>query len=161
MMIFFALKPYYTFSLSSLVQSFFFSISQLCGKGNNVTFDSSGCRVIKSKSNKTLFTSSRSGNTYTLNLNKIPSSYVCLISKKDEFWLWQGRISHIQINHLNKLVSKYLVDSLPELHFKNNKLCDAFQKVKQVRAFCKSNNIVSIDRPLQLLHMDLFCHLES
>ena len=31
------------------------SINKLCDKGNNVIFNSSGCRVIKSKSNETQF----------------------------------------------------------------------------------------------------------
>lgn len=48
------------------------SISQLCDKGNSVTFDSYGCRVIKSKCDQTIFATSRSGNIYTVNLNKIP-----------------------------------------------------------------------------------------
>lgn len=62
------------------------SIIQLCDKGNNVNFNSSGCRVTKSKSNKTLFTSSRSGNTYAVNLDKIPSNDVYLLSNEDEYW---------------------------------------------------------------------------
>lgn len=56
-------------------------ISQLYDKGNNVTFHSSGCRVIKSKLNQTLFSNSRSGNTYKVNLNKIPSTNVCRSSR--------------------------------------------------------------------------------
>lgn len=96
------------------------SISQLCEKGNNATFDSSGCRVIKSKSNKTLFTSSRSVNTYIVDLNKSTSNYVSLLTNKDGYWLCHGRIAHIHTDHLNKLVCKDCVDDLPYLHFENN-----------------------------------------
>lgn len=53
------------------------SISKLYDEGNNITFDSSRCMVIKSKSNQTLFTISRSRNIYTVNLNKISSNNVC------------------------------------------------------------------------------------
>lgn len=54
------------------------------------------------------------------------------------------------------MAHKDLVDGLPNLSFKNNILCDAFQKRKQVKASFKSKNIVSTDPPLQLLHIDLF-----
>lgn len=96
------------------------SISQLCNKGNNVTFDYSCFKIIKSKSNETLFISSRRGNTYIGNLNKISSNDVCLLNNKDESWLWQRRIAHIHMDHLNKLVKKDLVDSLSDLHFEKN-----------------------------------------
>lgn len=93
------------------------SISQLYEKGNSVTFNSSGCRIIKSKSNETIFTSSRSGNTYTISLNKIPSSDVCLLRNEDEYWLWHRRITHIHMDHLNKLVCKDIIDGMPNLYF--------------------------------------------
>ena len=133
------------------------SISQLCDKGNEVVFDSSKCRVINSFTKQTLFTGQRSGNTYIVNLNDLPSNDVCcLISKEDETWLWHRRIAHIHMDHLNKLVRKDLVVGLPKLHFEKDKLCDACQKGKQVKASFKSKNIISTNRPLQLLHMDLF-----
>lgn len=125
----------------------FLSISQLCDKGNNVTFDSSIYRVIKSKSNETIFSFSRSGNTYIVNLNKNPSNGVCLLRNKDESWLWHRRISHIHMNYLNKFVKTDLVDRLSNLHFEKNKLCDACKKGKQIRASFKCKNIVYIDPP--------------
>lgn len=137
------------------------SINQLSDKGNNVTFDSSGCRVIKSKSNQTLFTSSRSGNTYTINLNKIPSNDVCLPSNENESWLWRVRVSHIHIDHLNMFVSKDLVVGLSDLHLKNNRLCYACQKGKQVQTSYKEKNIISINHPLHLLNMDLVCPFKT
>lgn len=59
------------------------SISQLCNKVNNITFDSPRCMVIKTKYDQTIFTISRSENTYTVNLNKISSNDVGLLSKKE------------------------------------------------------------------------------
>lgn len=60
------------------------------------------------------------------------------------------------MDHLNKVVHTDLVDGLPNLHFEKNKLCNACQKGKKVKAFFKSKNIVSTARPLQLLHMEIF-----
>ena len=74
-------------------------------------------------------------------------------SKDDDSWLWHRRIAHINMKHLNKLISKDLVIVLPKLKFEKDRLCDACQKGKQV---FKSKNIVSTTQHLQLLHMDLF-----
>lgn len=118
-------------------------ISQLCNKDNNVTFGFSGSRIVKYKSNDTFILRSRSGNTYTVNLNKIHSNDVCLMSNEDESWLWHMRIAHIYMDHLNKVFLKDLVVGLPNLHFKKKILCDVCQKGKQVRAYFKEKNIVS------------------
>ena len=54
------------------------------------------------------------------------------------------------------MVSKDLISGLPKLKFeKKKKLCDACQKGKQERVFFKSKNVISINRPFQLLHVDL------
>ncbi|KHN02057.1 hypothetical protein glysoja_039874, partial [Glycine soja] len=78
------------------------------------------------------------------------------LGKDNDSWLWHKRIAHINMDHLNKLISKYLVIGLPKLRFEKDRLCDACQKGKQVRVSFKSKNIVSTTQPLQLLHMDLF-----
>lgn len=108
-------------------------ICQLYDKGNSVTFDSFGCRVIKFKPMETLFTNSRSGNIYTISLNKNLPSDVCFLSNRDESRIWHMKIAHIHMDHLNKLVRKDLVDSLSNLHFAKNILRDAFQKGNKVR----------------------------
>lgn len=95
------------------------SISQLSNKGKNITFDSSNCRVIKSKSNKTLFNNSRSGDTYTLNLNKITSNDVCLVSKENEqVVVHKYNISYPHGSSEQVVAHKDLIDNLPDLHFK-------------------------------------------
>jgi len=45
--------------------------------------------------------------------------------------------------HLNNLVSKNLITSLPEIKFQQDKLCDACQKGKQVKTSFKSKQCVS------------------
>jgi len=80
----------------------------------------------------------------------------CLFSKSDESWLWHRRLTHIHTNHLNKLKSKDLVFGLPKIKFLDNRLCDACVKGKQVRTSFKSKDIISTEKPLDVLHMDLF-----
>jgi len=60
------------------------------------------------------------------------------------------------MHHQNKLVSENLVDSLSKLKFKNYRIFEACQKVKQVKNSFKHKIFVSTTKPLQLLHMDLF-----
>jgi len=91
-----------------------------------------------------------------INLDKTSNHVQCFLSKDNDSWLWHKRITHINMEHLNKLISKYLVIGLPNLRFKKDRLCDACQKGKQVKVSFKSKNIVSTTQLLQLLHMDLF-----
>nr|KYP59259.1 Retrovirus-related Pol polyprotein from transposon TNT 1-94 [Cajanus cajan] len=89
------------------------------------------------------------------------SNTKCLIAKKDNIWLWHRRVAHIHMDHLNKLSRKEVVVGLPKLKFSKDKLCDACQKGKQVKASFKRKNQISTSRPLQLIHMDLFGPLRT
>ena len=89
-------------------------------------------------------------------LNQKPNHNQCFHRKNDDPWLWHRRIAHINMEHLNKLISKDLVIGLPKLKFEKDRLCYACQKGKRVSVSFKPKNIVSTTQPLQLLHMDLF-----
>lgn len=81
------------------------SINQLCYKVNNVTFDSLTFRVIKLKSNQTIFTSSRSGNIYTVTLNKICSNDVYLLSNDD--WNYVLLQERCQTQYVRQYMCQY------------------------------------------------------
>jgi len=80
----------------------------------------------------------------------------CLLSKNDNSWLWHKRLAHIHMHHLDRLVSKNLVEGLPTLKYEKDKICEPCQKGKQTKNVFKTKNFVSTTRPLELLHMDLF-----
>ena len=103
-----------------------------------------------------LFTRKRVNNIYLLVIIKSYSENECLLSKNDESWLWHRRLAHIHTNHLNKLRSKELVSGLPNIKFQNNGLCDACVKGKQIRTSFKSKDVISTNKVLDVLHMDLF-----
>ena len=46
--------------------------------------------------------------------------------KDNESWLWHRRIAHINMEQLNKLISKDLVIGLPKHRFEKDRLCDAY-----------------------------------
>jgi len=132
------------------------SISQLCDRGYNITFEPEQCIIADSESTEIVFVGKRVSNFYMLNVSSIIPSMKCMLSQDDESWLWHRRLAHIDIRHLNRIASKDLVIGLPKLKFERNRLYEACQKDKQTKSSFKLINVVLTTRPLELLHMDLF-----
>lgn len=65
--------------------------------------------------------------------------------------IWHRRVAQFHVDHLNKLACKDLVISLSK-----NVSCDECKNAKQVNTPFKYKNIVATNKPLQLLHMDIF-----
>jgi len=63
---------------------------------------------------------------------------------------------YIHMHHLDRLVSKNLVEGLPTLKYEKDRICEACQNGKQTKNIFKSKNFVSTTRPLEMLYMDLF-----
>jgi len=74
----------------------------------------------------------------------------------DESWMWERRLAHIHMYHLNRIALKELVVGLPKLKFERDRPCEACQKGKQTKSTFKPLNVISTSRPLELLHIDLF-----
>ena len=101
------------------------SVSQLCDKGYLVSFDSQKCLIEHKHDINVKHVGHRVNNVYMIDLSlKIDNNH-CFLSKDDDPWLWHKRIAHINMDHLNKLISKDLVVGLPKLKFEKDKLCDA------------------------------------
>ncbi|KAF3677293.1 putative MLO-like protein 3-like [Capsicum annuum] len=65
------------------------------------------------------------------------------------------RLGHASLKQLNMLSSKDMVLGLPKTKFKEEKLCSACVREKQVRSSFKSKNHVSTSKYLDLVHVDL------
>ena len=92
------------------------SISQLCDKGNSVTFNSEACVVTNKRSNKVVLIGVRKGNVYLADFNSSNAeSVTCLLSKasQDKSWLWHKKLSHLNFKTMNELVKKELVRGIP------------------------------------------------
>jgi len=124
------------------------SVSQLCDKGYLVSFGSHKCVIENEHDRNIKHIGYRTNNVYMIDLNQKLNHNQCFLSKGDDPWLWHRRIVHINMEHLNKLISKDLVIGLPKLKFEKDRLCDACQKGKQVRVSFKSKNIVSTTQHL-------------
>ncbi|KAL8148711.1 hypothetical protein AgCh_005900 [Apium graveolens] len=137
------------------------SISQLCDKGNLVTFNPEPCVVINKRSNKVVLTGVRRRNMYLVDFNSSNAeSITCLLSKasQDESWLWHKKLSHLNFKTMNELVKKELIRGIPQVEFSkdglqvNNHPDFKVKKIRSdngtefknslMRSFCEENGIM-------------------
>ncbi|XP_021728373.1 uncharacterized protein LOC110695452 [Chenopodium quinoa] len=145
-------------------KSRFFSVDAYYGGtvtfGDNMTGDIVAIgkvgRIIHNDTGNIILEGTRKGNTYVVDLNKVPNrSLTCLSVIEDDPLLWHKRFGHASFTLLDKLRSKELVEGLPCIKFLYDKVCDACVRGKQTRVSFKSKKMVSTKRPLELIHMDL------
>ncbi|KAD3336857.1 hypothetical protein E3N88_32376 [Mikania micrantha] len=106
-------------------------------------------------------TADRSKDLYVLDMAKaetVNKVETCLVSKATEqdTRSWHRRMGHIHMRKMNHLVHNHLVDGVPVKHFKLPDVCVSCKKGKQKRRSHKTKTVFSIDKPMELLHMDLF-----
>jgi transposase InsO family protein len=80
----------------------------------------------------------------------------CLIAKTNMGWLWHRRLTHVGMKNLHKLLKGKHILGLTNVHFEKDMICSACQARKQVGVHHPHKNIMTTERPLELLHMDLF-----
>jgi hypothetical protein len=97
------------------------------------------------------------GQLYLVDFNENTTELnTCLIAKTNMGWLWHHRLAHVRMKNLHKLLKGEHILGLTNVHFKKDRDCSACQAGKQVGAHHPHKNIMTTDRPLELLHMDLF-----
>ncbi|GJW24269.1 putative ribonuclease H-like domain-containing protein [Tanacetum coccineum] len=142
-----------------------FSVSQIYDKKNNVLFTDTECLVLSSNfklldESQVLLRVPRKDNIYSVDLKSVvpTGGLTCLIAKAtiDESNTWHRRLRHINFKTMNKVVKGNLVKGLPSKIFENDHSCVAYQKGKQHKASYKTKLVNSINKPLHMLHMDLF-----
>ncbi|XP_060211942.1 uncharacterized protein LOC132639516 [Lycium barbarum] len=132
------------------------SVSQICDKGNRVEFLSHLCTITNLKTGEVVLTVKRYKNIYAVDFGSSDDGdLICLSAVDDNAELSHRRLGHASFTLLNKLVAKDLVGGLPNVKFKDHKVCDAYIKRKKVKTSFKPKKEVSTFRPLELLHMDL------
>ncbi|XP_021714891.1 uncharacterized protein LOC110682855 [Chenopodium quinoa] len=130
------------------------SISQFCDKGNSVSFSSEKCKIINNNTGKLVLEGTRKGNTYTVDLNTVPTyNLSCLSVIEDDPLLWHKRFGRASLSLLDKLRSKDLVIGLPLIKFLKDKTCEACIKGKHVRSSFKSKKMTQKSLGNQLIHM--------
>nr|GEU54969.1 putative reverse transcriptase domain-containing protein [Tanacetum cinerariifolium] len=135
-----------------------FSVGQFCNKGLEVAFRKSTC-FIRNEDGVDLFTGDRSSNLYNISLNQVASNSSNSLQAKpssSQSWLWHQRLSHLSFTTINNLVKNNLVQGLLKLNFKKDHLCSACEQGKIHRKHHKSEMALASNKPLYLLHMDLY-----
>nr|GFB76195.1 hypothetical protein [Tanacetum cinerariifolium] len=111
-----------------------FSVGQFCDKGLEVSFRKSTCFV-------------QNEDGVDLLIAKASSS---------QSWLWHQRLSHLNFATINNLVKNNLVQGLPKMKFEKDHLCSACEQGKIHRKHHKSKTDFALNKPLYLLHVDLY-----
>jgi hypothetical protein len=130
------------------------SVSQLCKMGYNCLFTDIGVTIFRRSDDSIAFKGVLEDQLCLVDFNKAKLD-TCLIAKTNKGWLWHRRLAHVGMKNLHKLLKGEHILGLTNVHFEKDKICSACQAGKQVGAHQPHNNIMTTDRPLELLHMDL------
>jgi transposase InsO family protein len=132
--------------------AFCFSIMQ---NGYNCLFTDIGVTVFRRSDDSVAFKGVLDGQLYLVDFDRAELD-TCLIAKTNMGWLWHHRLAHVGMKNLHKLLKGEHILGLTNVHFEKDKVCSACQAGKQVGVHHPHKNIMTTDRPLELLHMDLF-----
>ncbi|XP_070015000.1 uncharacterized protein [Nicotiana sylvestris] len=96
------------------------TVSQLCDRGKRVN------------------------NIYIVDMSTLSKNELTCLSVLDNGpLLWHKRLEHASLSQLNKFFSKDLVIGLPNIKFKEDKVCEACARAKQVRSSFKFKKVVA------------------
>jgi hypothetical protein len=121
------------------------SVSQLCKMGYNCLFTDLGVTVFRRSDDSVAFKGVLEGQLYLVDFNRAELD-TCLIAKINMGWLWHRRLAHVGMKNLHKLLKGEHILGLTNVHFEKDK----------IGVHHPHKNIMTTDRPLELLHMDLF-----
>jgi hypothetical protein len=153
-----AISPDHSISNVFLVDSLDYnllSVSQLCKMGYNCLFMYLSVTVFRRSDDSVAFKGVLDGQLYLVDFNRA-ELHTCLIAKTNMGWLWHRRLAHVGMKNLHKLLKAEHILGLTNVHFEKDRVCSACQAGKQVGTHHPHKNIMTTDRPLELLHMDLF-----
>jgi hypothetical protein len=123
--------------------------------GYNCLFTDIGVIVFRRSDGLVAFKGVLEGQLYLFDFNRAELD-TCLIAKTNMGWLRHRRLAHVEMKNLHKLLKGEHILGLTNVHFEKNRVCSACQAGKQVGTHYPHKNIMTTDRPLELLHMDLF-----
>jgi hypothetical protein len=155
-----AISPDHYISNAFLVDSLYYNllyVSQLCKMGYNCVFTEIGVIVFRRSDDSIAFKGVFEGQLYLVDFNDNKAELdTCLIAKINMGWLWHRRLVHVGMKNLHKLLKGEHILELTNVHFEKDTVCSACQAGKQVGVHHPHKNIMTTDRPLELLHMDIF-----
>jgi hypothetical protein len=133
------------------------SVLQFYEMSYNCLFTDKGLTVFKRSDGSFAFKDVLKGKLYLVDF--IPEEVEldrCLITKTNMDWLWHRWLAHIGMMNLHKLQKDGHILELTNIIFEKDRPYSACQARKQVRTHHHTKNIMTMTRPLEMLHMDLF-----
>jgi hypothetical protein len=125
--------------------------------GYNCLFTDVGVTVFRKSDDSIAFKGVLDGQLYLVDFNDNNVELdTCLIAKINMGWLWHRRLAHVGMKNLHKLLKGEHILGLINVYFEKDRICSACQAGKQVGVHHPHTNIMTTDRTLELLHMDLF-----
>nr|GEX68505.1 reverse transcriptase domain-containing protein [Tanacetum cinerariifolium] len=127
-----------------------FFVRQFCDADLEVAFRKSTCYIRDLKGNDVL-TGSRGTYLYSITLQDTSSpNPICLMAKatSSQAWLWHRRLSHLNFDTINLLLSNDIVIGLPKLKFVKDHLCSSLR-------------IVQTDKGMEFLNKTLHAYFAS
>jgi transposase InsO family protein len=133
------------------------SVSQLCKMGYNCLYTDVGVIIFRISDDSVAFKGVLDSQLYLVDFNDNNAELdTCLIAKTNIGWLGHRRLAHVGMKNLHKLLKGEHILGLTNVHFEKDRICSTCQAGKQVGAHHPHKNIMTIDRLLEQLHMDLF-----
>ncbi|GJX89778.1 retrovirus-related pol polyprotein from transposon TNT 1-94 [Tanacetum coccineum] len=129
------------------------SVGQICDNKCMVLFTEDGSEIIKD--DKIIGNRISKNGLYVMKLGNKSQDKLCLTTVVDNSTLWHRRLGDANMRLIQSLSSKELVRNLPKIKYDKH-FYDACKIGKQAHASYKAKNMVSTNRCLELLHMDLF-----
>jgi hypothetical protein len=123
--------------------------------GYNYLFTDVGVTVFRRCDDSIAFKGVLEGQLYLVDFDRAELD-TCLIAKTNMGWLWHHQLAHVGMKNLHKLLKGEHILGLTDVHFEKDRICSTCQAGKQVGVHHPHKNIMTTDRPLELLHMDLF-----
>ncbi|GJW60327.1 retrovirus-related pol polyprotein from transposon TNT 1-94 [Tanacetum coccineum] len=105
-----------------------------------------------------LLSGNRGSDLYTISLQDTFSPTPIFFLEKaspTQAWLWHQRVSHLNVDTINLLFKKDIVNGLPKLKYVTDQLCSSCELSKAKRSTFKTKTVSSLKGRLNLLHMDL------
>jgi hypothetical protein len=115
-----------------------------------ISHDYSISTVFRRSDDSVAFKGVLEGQLYLVDFNKAELD-TCLIARTIMGWLWHRRLAHVGMKNLHKLLKGGHILGLTNVHFEKDRVCRACQAGKQVGAHHPHKNIMTTDRPRELL----------
>jgi hypothetical protein len=128
------------------------SVSQVFDRGCKVVFTSKDCKIQSVNLGQLIAKGIRTENNVCVLKEEKEE---CHLRKFDEIWLWHRKLGHPNFYHILKLRNSGAMKYIPKISKPYDFVCKPCQIGKLTRKQFKSKNFASIEKHLQLIHMDL------